>query len=149
MQRHHLLPRQVPGCGCFCRLIDALGPAEIGFEDFRCNGMLLPATECAAARLGLPLHRGPHRLYNELVVDRFGQIERGWAMRSAHAPEHAREEALMRLRLLQGALRRRLMEAARRPLLLNRRDPLGAGLDFGELDAMAESLWAATRPTLH
>ena len=29
---------------------------------------------------------------------------------------------------------------------LNRNDPLDFGLDFGELDAMAESLWAGTAP---
>jgi len=29
-------------------------------------------------------------------------------------------------------------------LRLNRQDPLGAGLDFAELDAMADLLWAGT-----
>ena len=29
-------------------------------------------------------------------------------------------------------------------MLLNRKDPLGSGFDFGELDAMAEMLWDAT-----
>jgi len=43
---------------------------------------------------------------------------------------------------LQGALRRQLL-AQRRRVLLNRNDPLGTGFDFGELDAMAEMLWAA------
>jgi len=33
--------------------------------------------------------------------------------------------------------------AQRRRVLLNRNDPLGTGFDFGELDAMAEMLWAA------
>lgn len=50
------------------------------------------------------------------------------------------EEALLRLSLLQAALRKRLMDERRR-MLLNRKDPLGAGFDFSELDAMAESLW--------
>ena len=49
----------------------------------------------------------------------------------------------MRLLLLQSALRRRLQDDRRR-LVLNRRDPLGRGYDFSELDAMAEALWKAT-----
>ncbi len=53
------------------------------------------------------------------------------------------EEALMRLHLLQSALRRRLLNQRRR-MILNRKDPLGAGFDFTELDAMAEALWEAT-----
>lgn len=49
----------------------------------------------------------------------------------------------MRLRLLQTALRRRLLDERKR-LILNRKDPLGTGFDFAELDAMAEALWAST-----
>jgi hypothetical protein len=49
------------------------------------------------------------------------------------------------LRLLQGALRRRLLDQHRR-LRLNRRDPLGSGVDFTELDAMVAQLWPATEP---
>jgi len=44
--------------------------------------------------------------------------------------------------LLQAALRRQLLDQQRR-LVLSRKDPLGAGFDFAELDAMAEALWAA------
>ncbi|WP_234035789.1 hypothetical protein [Erythrobacter insulae] len=50
----------------------------------------------------------------------------------------------MRLKLLQRALRTRLLQERRR-FLLNRKDPLGTGFDFSELDAMAESLWDATQ----
>ena len=60
------------------------------------------------------------------------------------APDNALEQAVMRLGLLQRALRRRLLEPQRRRLKLNSRDPLGTGLDFTELDAMAETLWADT-----
>jgi hypothetical protein len=28
-------------------------------------------------------------------------------------------------------------------VLLNRKDPIGTGFDFSELDAMADSLWSA------
>lgn len=48
----------------------------------------------------------------------------------------------MRLHLLQGALRRQLLTERRR-VVLNRKDPVGTGFDFSELDAMAEALWGA------
>ena len=56
--------------------------------------------------------------------------------------EAALAEALLRLHLLQGALRRQLLAEHRR-VVLNRNDPLGTDHDFSELDAMAETLWAA------
>ena len=144
MQRHHLLPRQLLTRPCFSALIDAVGQDRLGYDDFRRNGLLLPATEQAASRAGLPLHRGPHRTYNELVLERFGQIEAQWASRRLRAPEVALDEALMRLDLLQNALRRRLLQGEQRPLRLNRHDRLGQGLDFTELDAMADALWSGS-----
>ena len=79
-----------------------------------------------------------------MVAERVGQIEREWARLRPLAPEIALDQALMRLELLQRALRRRLLQPQRWWLRLNRRDPLGAGLDFAELDAMADALWAGT-----
>jgi hypothetical protein len=125
-------------------LIAAVGGDSIGFDDFRRNGMLLPASEGVALRLGLPLHRGPHRDYNRLVGERVGQIEAGWSSARGRAPEIAAHDAHQRLALLQRALRRRLLAVERRPFALNRRDPLGREVDFTELDAMAGALWPAT-----
>lgn len=143
LQRHHLLPRQLLSRHCFGPLLTAIGRERLGFDDFRSNGMLLPAHDDASLRLGLPLHRGPHRAYNELVIERTGQVEAEWSRLASRHPERALEQALMRLALLQRALRRRLLEDRNR-LVLNRRDPLGAGYDFTVLDAMAERLWGAT-----
>lgn len=145
LQRHHLLPRQILGCKCFQPMLDSLGRDRLSFDDFRSNGLLLPANDDAAVRIGLPLHRGPHRDYNALVMERVGQIEARWALRNIRSPDLALSEALERLRLLQRALRRRLL-AQRRPLRLNRYDPVGRGFDFTELDAMADLLWPATAP---
>jgi hypothetical protein len=142
LQRHHLLPRQLLSRHCFGPLFDSLGRGRVGFDDFRANGLLLPANEQTTISTGLPLHRGPHRRYNEVVIARVGRIEESWAVARARAPEVALAEALMRLELLQSALRRQLL-AERRRVLLNRNDPLGNGFDFTELDAMAEALWAA------
>lgn len=143
LQRHHLLPRQLLGKQCFASLFDTLGQSRVGFDDFRRNGLLLPATEDATIRTGMPLHRGPHRRYNELVIERVGRIEAQWSIAQARDTEAALTEALERMTLLQSALRRRLL-SEKRPIVLNRKDPLGTGFDFTELDAMAETLWAAT-----
>lgn len=144
LQRHHLLPVQLLGARCFGPLFDAIGREAVGFDDFRSNGLLLPANDQAALRIGLPLHRGPHRNYNEMVIERVGQIEHSWSGTRLRAPEVALQDALLRLGLLQSALRRRLLAQEGARLRLNRRDPLGAGTDFTELDAMADALWGAT-----
>lgn len=128
-------------------MLNSLGSTQIGFADFRRNGVLLPGTERAASLCGLPLHRGPHRRYNALVAERIGQIEASWSRQRLRLPNCAYVEATMRLRLLQSALRRRLLQGGAKPNLLNRNDPLGAGVDFSELDAMVDSLWAASEET--
>ena len=91
----------------------------------------------------MPLHRGPHRVYNELVIERVGRIEAHWSSAKGKDADAAMREALERLVLLQSALRVRLLSERRR-LILNRKDPLGSGFDFTELDAMAETLWSET-----
>lgn len=146
LQRHHLLPRQLINARAFGPLFGQIGTERIGFDDFRSNGLLLPSRDSAAARIGLPLHRGPHRHYNEVVFDRVGSIEAAWSARCLVAPEVALDEAIMRLALLQGALRRRLLTTTRKPLTLNRKDPAGRAQDFAALDAMAEALWLASEP---
>ena len=146
MQRHHLLPRQILSRGCFIGLFGALGRERIDFDDFRRNGLLLPANDSAAVRIGLPLHRGPHRDYNAMVIERVGGIEADWSAIRLKAPEIALREAYLGLEQLQQALRRELLNQQRR-IRLNRKDPLGAELDFSELDAMADLLWPALEPT--
>ncbi len=145
LQRHHVLPRQVLDARGVTDLIDELGPETLGFHDFRRNGLLLPATDEAALRLALPLHRGPHQTYNALVLERMGQIEAGWQKRRRGPQgDRALVEALCRIDLLQRALRRRLLDPARwRKTPLHARDP---ALDFSHLDRMAEALWAETEP---
>ncbi len=142
VQRHHLLPCQLLSERCFGPMFSALGRDRAGFDDFRRNGLLLPANEQTSLHTGMPLHRGPHRRYNEVVIARVGSIEASWSATRPRDDEAALAEALLRLHLLQGALRRQLM-AERRRVVLNRKDPLGTDHDFSELDAMAESLWAA------
>jgi len=144
LQKHHLLPRQLLKLTCFDAMFQAVKRERAIFHDFRANGLLLPAREIAALRMGLPLHRGPHRHYNGMVIERVGQIEEGWSSLRLNSPEVAFEQAVMRLSLLQRTLRRRLLDSSFARLILNRRDPLGRNLDFTDLDAMADSLWGCT-----
>jgi len=145
-QRHHLLPRQLLSARCFGPLMADIGRDRVGFDDFRSNGLLLPATDRAALRIGLPLHRGPHRDYNALVIERVGQIEASWARLRLRAPDRAADEAAMRMGVLQKALRRRLLQPPATPLRLNRHDPVGRDTDFTEIDNLIEALWPATEP---
>ena len=175
MQRHHLLPRQLLTRPSLRIMLDSMDRRRLGFDDFRLNGMLLPAGEESAVLTSLPLHRGPHRHYNAMgmllprgekrpgpprpplppgpprpynamVMERVGQIERDWSARRGLAGRSASEDAMMRLALLQAALRRRLLDTMGRRMLLNRRDPRGGAVDFSDLDAMADALWGATDP---
>lgn len=141
LQRHHLLPFQLVTAPCFEPLLAAVGRCRVGFDDFRRNGLLLPATDDTALLLGLPLHRGPHRDYNAMVMDRVGTIEARWSRARLCDNTAALDEALFRLGLLQNALRRRLLTPHGRALILNRRDPALSPPSFTDLDAMAELLW--------
>lgn len=125
-------------------MLRSLRRRATGFDDFRRNGLLLPCQEGAAIRTGLPLHRGPHKRYNSVVAERVAGIELDWLQRKPVSPRSAECDALSRIDLLQRALRRRLLSQSRRRFLLNRKDPIGSGQDFSELDAMAEALWCDT-----
>lgn len=142
MHRHHLLPRQLASRGALKALCGALGPA-LGLDDFRVNGMLLPSCEAAVWRTGLPLHRGPHPAYSAMVFERVGAIEASWARLHLRDRDAAGRQALAALGALRQRLRLELLDR-RRPLRLNRSDPLGSDLDYSGLDAMAELLWGAT-----
>lgn len=140
LQRHHLLPCQLLSFPCFARLFDRLGLWRIGFDDFRRNGLLLPSREEAAVRLAMPLHRGPHRDYNEMVIEKVGRIEQSWSKGRSRRGDAIHMEALDRLGRLQDRLRLNLLDQ-RRGLHLSSKDPRSSPPDFAHLDALAEYLW--------
>lgn len=148
LQRHHLLPRQLLSRGRFGVLLAAIGGEWPGLNDFRTNGMLLPCNDAAALKMGLPLHRGPHHQYNAMVIERVAEIEAHWSSMRRGSPHAARADAAGRLQRLQQDLRLRLLDAGRKRLALNRRDPLNHLVDFAELDAMVDALWSACDPWL-
>lgn len=101
---------------------------------------MLPDCEQLAARTALPLHRGPHRSYTEMVAERLGEIERRWTLEKRTAPRSALAASRSGFAEVQLSLRMMLLDP-RRTVKLNRRDRLGEGLDFTALDAMADRLW--------
>ncbi|WP_245626605.1 AHH domain-containing protein [Croceicoccus naphthovorans] len=143
-QKHHLVPRQLLRVRSLAVMLSSVAPRAVWFDDFNANGILLPATEKAAMNNRLPLHRGPHRIYNELVLERVGAVEMEWSQARLRNERKARSAALSRIRLVQRGLARRLKGEGKSPMVLNRRDPIGHGVDFAHLDAMAEALWGAT-----
>lgn len=135
------MPRQTFARRSFATMFQSISPKGEWFNDFNVNGMLLPGTEAAALHAGLPLHRGPHRIYNELVFERVGAVEMEWSHTRSRDELLARDVALARIRLIQRGLARGLAKGGHGPFVLNRRDPIGRDKDFSDLDAMADALW--------
>ena len=147
LQRHHLLPLQVLGAKPLQPLLTDIRISRESFDDFRRNGMLLPSCEKVAMELGLPLHRGPHRAHNEMVLERVGEIDIAWQRLRMRTPLSARCWAGSRLYAMQGLLRAALAGSRRRPdspFALNSRDPIIRQVDYSSMDAMADTLWGAT-----
>lgn len=147
MQRHHILPRQVRRYASFMTMLGAIDPRGLLIGDFRHNGLLLPATDVQARRTGLPLHRGPHRAYSDLVLCRIANIERQWQHQHGAMAHSAAHDARFRLCLLQRALARSLIDPKVRPHVpLNQRDPFRTRADSDRsIDDLAAMLWIATQ----
>lgn len=135
-QKHHLIPLSMRR---YRELHKLLLMANIRLDNFTHNGLLLPSRENIAYDLGLPLHRGPHPHYSDLVAQRLFMV---WQTAKYHQPNHAAQ----RLKLLQRALKRSLCsnQKLRKPLILNRRDPLNSNIDFSHIDMAIDILWAET-----
>jgi A nuclease family of the HNH/ENDO VII superfamily with conserved AHH len=73
---HHLIPRQVVEARSFARFFGNLRSEGFDADDFISNGMHLPSTEKLALIFKLPMHRGPHPHYNELVATHGSDIAR-------------------------------------------------------------------------
>ena len=126
-------------------MFDALQAEGFALDNFRRNGLLLPACEGAALLSGHALHRGPHQGYSDVVASRVEQVRRHF---STHAPVNlpsARHTAVMRLRLLQDTTRRALTDRHGAGFWLNRRDPMRLFVDRPYLDdAIARLFGGAT-----
>jgi hypothetical protein len=141
-QSHHLLPVGVFGHSLFNDAFHRLRTDGFDPRYFHRNGLLLPATENAALRSRLPMHRGPHRQYNELVADRVSNIIKE-VQRSGFRAS-ARTDAIQRLDLLIAALRNMLGKSRKRPLL-NSRDPANSKAEFCHIENACNALWQVTK----
>ena len=77
-----------------------------------------------------------------MVIERVGEIEATWAALRVSDCEAAGHAAIDQLHTLQNTLRKQLLDETR-PIQLNSKDPVGPGVDFTDLEAMSEILWAA------
>ncbi|UVO53957.1 AHH domain-containing protein [Sphingomonas sp. SUN039] len=137
--RHHLLPNHLRH---YPDLRDYLaGFSEMGFsmDDFSTNGMFLPADEAIACATRLPLHRGPHRTYNAMVIDALDTIR--FDARRAGLDRSAQMAAV---RGLQHRLRHLLqLSAVDAHVALASRNPFGASVALAKIDAQTDALFAA------
>jgi hypothetical protein len=141
-QSHHIIPVGVFAGPAFAAQFDALSGHGFDARQFQRNGVFLPATEVAAIRSGLPLHRGPHRRYNELVAYRVAAIFRDFDRASSQP--RARFDAAQRMDLLTSALRAVLRRTSPR-MSLNQRDPFNSRASFHDLDSACDAIWLATK----
>jgi A nuclease family of the HNH/ENDO VII superfamily with conserved AHH len=141
-QLHHLLPVSVFGHVHFSENFQLLKSEGFDPRYYSVNGLALPATERAASIWKMPMHRGPHRRYNELVSVRVASILS--ELENRRCSQQARVEAIGRLNLLICTLRHILI--GDRPfILLNSRDPLNSNAQFWDIEAACDKLWVATK----
>jgi hypothetical protein len=129
---HHIIPISVIENRSLARIFGRARSAGFEPQDFITNGMHLPATEELAVAFRLPLHRGPHRLYNEIVATQVAD----W---SRLGPK----ELVKRISLLQTSLR---LGLRRNPVSINDAAAIGHALaeDFRQLDAAISLLYGST-----
>jgi hypothetical protein len=131
---HHLIPVEVTKMRSLAITIGAARAAGFNPDDFLLNGMFLPSMEKNAAFFRLPLHRGPHPIYNRLVAERIDEF---------------RQLPLIQLPVAFNDLQSALKVGLRmnRTCLNSTADNiLRAKPDFSKIDAQIDLLWAATDP---
>jgi len=90
----------------------------------------------------IPLHRGLHRGYNVVGAERVGQIEAAQTRMPLRGPEVALDNAALRRDWLKCAPWRRFLGENLAKMQLERTDCLELNIDFADLDALADRLWA-------
>lgn len=117
-QRHHVIPVNIMRRRSFARLFDVIAIAGFNPHCFLNNGYLLPATDEMSAETGLPLHRGPHRQYDDLIAECLDQI---WLQVTTKQIPASPVAIMTHVSDLQGQIRRSLGPNAR--IRLNQNDP--------------------------
>lgn len=141
-QRHHLIPLQAVSESDLLSLFEIAANDGFDLDDFELNGILLPSCEKEALRTGQPLHRGPHPLYNEIVMKRLLRISKlsdrldGFVQRQ--------DFIRFRLSLLQSSLRSGLNKRSFSKIYLSARDPLRSRAKFDLMDSRIEQIACAS-----
>ena len=137
--RHHLLPSHIQRFPDLRRFIGEFSDLGFRLGDFGTNGMFLPAEEAIAHAARLPLHRGPHWHYNDIVIEALDAIRLSRRRSGLH---HCAQFGA--LRALQGQLRAALQASARdADVALGSRDPFGRTPVLAALDSQTDALFAA------
>jgi A nuclease family of the HNH/ENDO VII superfamily with conserved AHH len=96
---HHLIPLQLVEQQSFAILFGNLRAHGFDPHSFDTNGMHLPCTEKLAVAFALPLHRGAHPHYNQMVANHLARI-------AALSTDDALAQTRMLQKLLKQGLRR-------------------------------------------
>lgn len=135
--RHHLLPTHVLHFPDLHRYLSSFADPELWLGDFRRNGMFLPSDERIAQRECLPLHRGPHRVYNDIVIETLD----GLRQRFVRAGTSIRIQ-MTAVNGLQRNLRTLLRLSARNAdIALGSRDPFGSSSALSAIDRQTDLLF--------
>lgn len=126
---HHLIPLEIIDKPAFRPLFRRMGELGADFDNFSQNGMYLPCTEGNAVAFRLPLHRGPHPVYNQIVCDRIDALGR-----------LGPNSQLCEMQRLQGDLKAALRHNML-PLRKGARNPLAPHPGFDTVEAAAFRLW--------
>ncbi|MBK6706483.1 MAG: AHH domain-containing protein [Sphingomonadales bacterium] len=126
---HHIIPIEIVEKAAFSSFFRRINGLGFDFNDFHQNGMYLPCTEENAAAFRLPLHRGPHPVYNELVSECIADLS-GLGCDSQLPGLHQLQLAL------KAALRKNEVS-----LRKDRRNPFIQSADFESMEIAAYRLW--------
>lgn len=77
MNKHHIFPQALCRQEQLAGFIAHVWP-RFALADFAHNGILLPASEAAAAQCGRPIHDGPHPRYNRWVAAQIEDVRVTW-----------------------------------------------------------------------
>lgn len=133
---HHIIPIEIVERRSLAVFFGHVRAHGFDPNDFSINGTHLPSTELQAAAFGLPLHRGGHPRYNEIVGDMIAPLTRMDPMLAS-----------ARLRQLQFRLRTVLRPNRATPVIRSR-GCFPANADFRRLDAAVDMLWGTAAPVL-
>jgi A nuclease family of the HNH/ENDO VII superfamily with conserved AHH len=125
---HHVIPLEIVERRGFAAFFGVIRAAGFNPHDFLSNGMHLPSDERQAAIFRLPLHRGAHPRYNEMVAERVAGL--------ADLPT---EMALRKIGELQVSLKEGLRMGQRVSKTV--RQPFQSAADFRRLDEEVALLW--------